>query len=1448
MRDREGFTLIELLAVIVILGILAVITVPIVSNYINDSRDKTYKAHEATMKEAARSLTVECVNGNEICDLPKEGNSADIYLNELIDKNFSQRLQNPQGNGYCNENLSYVTITKVSANDYEYSVCLYCGNYVTDEVCAPIEANGDKTTPTCGTVEGESSEWTNKPRTISVGCTDSGSGCTRSKFSKTFKTTTVTGEILISDRAGNAKKCPVNVRVDTNAPTCELEVEGATTEINGWVSGPVKVRFKSGSRKDSESGINTWGIGTSMENPNYDRKESIDLTNINGVVTVFGYVKDNAGNEGTCSVNLRTGVQRPDFDIYYGYQIFPLKEDYTASNITVTNNVIKTTSTNPTITFSDMSKYSNANRVIITTENAITNPYTYTLTVGGATVKPRAMNGNRRLEYDITPGTYNTYVFKMGDKSNITETINRIEIQQTKNNLPTNKEVTVNLHPVLSREKVKTTGFSFDNGTHFQNDYYKSFVVTNGEVNGISQTKNDIPMYSDKKNYKILNGDKSGPTIDVTKSPDSWTNQDVTLTGTGQDSASGIVAYGFRKSQTIPYDSSYWNTISLTKNQISKTYTVGTIGTYYFNLKDEAGNLSNKAIVVDNIDKIKPECNVTGNSTIKCTDSGSTDYAVSSIGCYIYGKDATTSSTCKSVTATDNLNVTATVNATGTWNLYAKDRAGNISDKKSYVYYSVTYDKNGGSSCTKTSDIVRSGEKVDLTPTCDRRGYTFNGWSLDGSAITSHNISKNITLKARWTVNTYDISYEYNSGTAPSSGVPNRYTYGVGATINGKPTRSNYTFNGWSDNSSLSSPAFTKTIGTDEIGNKKYYAKWCQNCASVSHGLCSLNASTAGTCKYTTSCDEGYTISDNGTYNPKCTANTYIVTYNKGSGTGAEQTQSVTFDSAWTTKGAIFTKVGHNHVGWSTTNGGSKTHNLNTNQGAYKRVGNLTLYAVYEVATYNIYYEYNSGSAPSSGVPSTYTYGIGATINGKPTRSNYTFNGWSFNSNLSSAAFSKSIGTSETGNKTLYAKWCRNCNAGTHASCTLNASTAGTCSYTTSCSSGYTISGNGTYNPTCTPNTYTVTYNKGSGSGTNQTQSVTFGSNWTTKGAIFTKTGHNQIGWSTSNGGGRTHSLNTSQGAYNNVGNLTLYAVYEPATYNIYYEYNGGSAPSSGVPSTYTYGYGATINGRPTRYNYTFNGWSFSSSLYSPAFTKYIGATETGNQTLYAKWCRDCSPGSNASCTLNASSAGTCSYTTSCPSGYTINGNGTYNPTCTPNTYTVTYYANNGTSSSSYDTVTTGEYWYTKGKIFSRSNYILKGWSTLSYGGVTYNLNTRQNPISSNLSLYAVWGEPNCKIMLGDIKDDGHNANQLISVMNVCGWYNGETYPWDGGIGARTTSYAVPVTSAKATVNGCLRDRTNENTEYNANVPWLHWLRINCEDGSTYTYQREHGVKNFSLQ
>ena len=171
-------------------------------------------------------------------------------------------------------------------------------------------------------------------------------------------------------------------------------------------------------------------------------------------------------------------------------------------------------------------------------------------------------------------------------------------------------------------------------------------------------------------------------------------------------------------------------------------------------------------------------------------------------------------------------------------------------------------------------------------------GFTFKGWFTGdngtGSQVTSSTILKtasNHTLYAYWEPNTYSISYNYRSGNAPSNGIPSTYTHGTEATISGTPSRSGYTFNGWSLSEDLSSPENPKVIKKTAYGNKTAYALWCQNCASVSHGSCSLDASKPGKCKYNTSCNSGYDISGDGTRSPTCTEQSSSSSSSSGGGT-----------------------------------------------------------------------------------------------------------------------------------------------------------------------------------------------------------------------------------------------------------------------------------------------------------------------------------------------------------------------------------------------------------------------------------------------------------------------------------------------------------------------------------------------------------------------------------
>ena len=238
MMNKKAFTLIELLAVVVILGLLVAIAYPAVNSYISETKDTTYTLHEADMKTAASYMMSECIqNDTEDC-VPKSGESKTIYLSELVDTKYSNPIKDPgKKDGYCKDGESYVIVTNTGTSTVklDYQVCLTCDKYASGK-CSELEPGGtcdstsDTTKPVCGDIVGGSTLWTNKDRVISVKCSDTGCGCTKNSFYKTFKETEKTGTITIVDKAGQSEECEVNVYVDKDLPECELEIVGDVGE------------------------------------------------------------------------------------------------------------------------------------------------------------------------------------------------------------------------------------------------------------------------------------------------------------------------------------------------------------------------------------------------------------------------------------------------------------------------------------------------------------------------------------------------------------------------------------------------------------------------------------------------------------------------------------------------------------------------------------------------------------------------------------------------------------------------------------------------------------------------------------------------------------------------------------------------------------------------------------------------------------------------------------------------------------------------------------------------------------------------------------------------------------------------------------------------------------------------------------------------------------------
>ena len=141
--------------------------------------------------------------------------------------------------------------------------------------------------------------------------------------------------------------------------------------------------------------------------------------------------------------------------------------------------------------------------------------------------------------------------------------------------------------------------------------------------------------------------------------------------------------------------------------------------------------------------------------------------------------------------------------------------------------YVASYNSKGGSEVG--DDIFLEGGSVDEPSEPSRTGYTFAGWSAtDGGVAVSFPYSpgatSNITLYARWTPNTYTVTFNSKGGSAVNGG-----TFVTGGSIAAPtaPTFSGYTFAGWSATDGGVAVSFPYSPGV--TSNITLYARWTLN-------------------------------------------------------------------------------------------------------------------------------------------------------------------------------------------------------------------------------------------------------------------------------------------------------------------------------------------------------------------------------------------------------------------------------------------------------------------------------------------------------------------------------------------------------------------------------------------------------------------------------------------
>ena len=116
--------------------------------------------------------------------------------------------------------------------------------------------------------------------------------------------------------------------------------------------------------------------------------------------------------------------------------------------------------------------------------------------------------------------------------------------------------------------------------------------------------------------------------------------------------------------------------------------------------------------------------------------------------------------------------------------------------------YKVEYDANGGTGAPSTQDKFVNKNLTLSSALPTRTGYTFLGWSASKTAATAtyaaggtYTANADLKLYAVWQPISYTISYSLDGGSV--SGNPTSYTIESSPVVLNNPTKTGYTFIGW---------------------------------------------------------------------------------------------------------------------------------------------------------------------------------------------------------------------------------------------------------------------------------------------------------------------------------------------------------------------------------------------------------------------------------------------------------------------------------------------------------------------------------------------------------------------------------------------------------------------------------------------------------------------------
>lgn len=344
--------------------------------------------------------------------------------------------------------------------------------------------------------------------------------------------------------------------------------------------------------------------------------------------------------------------------------------------------------------------------------------------------------------------------------------------------------------------------------------------------------------------------------------------------------------------------------------------------------------------------------------------------------------------------------------------------------------YKISFDSQGGNTLD-TKEVTYDQTYGDL-PTPTRQGYTFTGWYLNNTHITSQSkvqITQDTTLKASWKADedtVYQVNhYQENLDNDGYTLVDNQQLNG---TTNSQVTPNTHLYDGFKSPSKKE--VIIKGDGTTVVNyyyQRNLYALTIDGDSGIVSSSGQGNYRYGQNASFNVEVKEGYTFDHFEINNEPITnnltitkdtkvkavtkVNTYTISYELNGGTANHLKDTYTVQDEYQLP--IPKKNGYTFIGW---NDGTQTNPSKDMKLSKGTTGNKTYTAYYKASTYQISFNTDGGNEiKDKTVTYESTYGKLET----PTKQGYTFVGWY----LKDTPITEETQVDITSDTTLKAKW-----------------------------------------------------------------------------------------------------------------------------------------------------------------------------------------------------------------------------------------------------------------------------------------------------------------------------------------------------------------------------------------------------------------------------------------